>query len=274
VAFTDRRSLQSAAYADPAKLAARQAIYAYVDRPWPSDGGRVLGALGGIGRSLRDDELVVDVGCGNGNDARDLRRAGFTGTIVGADLSVGMLTSVDGVVSGAVQADAGALPLRDGAADVGLAMHMLYHCPSIEAAVAELRRVVRRAGGVLVVSTNSLDHLRELRAWWTAALSSVIGSPVSPWETAATRFSLEEGATVLAGSFDHVEVQRADNRLLVPDVEPVVAYVESTRDLSGAGLADDVWAAAIAELRRSLEVRLAADGALSLTVVKGVFVCR
>lgn len=111
--LTDREALQSAAYANPSKLAARQAIYRYVEHPWPSDGGRVLGALG---RPLRGDGLVVDVGCGNGNDARDLRRSGFEGTILGADLSAGMLRSVEGIVSAAVQADAAALPLADSAA--------------------------------------------------------------------------------------------------------------------------------------------------------------
>jgi SAM-dependent methyltransferase len=268
MAFTDRSSLQSAAYADPTKLAARQAIYAFVEHPWPSDAGRVLGAI-----DLRGDEVVVDVGCGNGNDARDLRRAGFAGTILGVDLSIGMLRAVADVVSAPVQADAAALPFPTGSADVALAMHMLYHCPDVAAAVAELRRVVR-PGGALVVSTNSLDHLRELREWWTAAVSATVGRAVEPWRTAATRFSLEDGADVLRRSFDDVRVHRADNRLLLRAAEPLVAYVDSTRELSGGGIDDATWTAALAMFRRDAEAKLATEGVLALTAVKGLFVCR
>ena len=267
--FSDRRLLRSAAYADDAKLSARQAIYRFLERPWPSAEGRVLAAV-----SLRGDELVADVGCGNGNDARDLLAAGFGGTIVACDLSVGMLRTVAPLGVPVVNADAGAVPLRDGAADVALAMHMLYHCPDIPAAVAELRRVVR-AGGSLLVSTNARAHLQELREHWTAALSTVLGSPVEPWRAATERFPLEDAAAVLATSFGDVDVQRTDNRLLVPDPEPAVAYVESTRDLSGAAITDDrVWTAAIAELRARLADVIAAEGALALTVVKGVLVAR
>ncbi|HUP84658.1 MAG TPA: class I SAM-dependent methyltransferase [Acidimicrobiales bacterium] len=266
--LADRQRLRSAAYVDDTKLAARQAIYRFAERPWPSDGGRVLGAV-----TLRGDEVVVDVGCGNGNDIRDLQRSGFGGTILGLDLSVGMLATVAPLGVPLANADAATLPLREGAADVALAMHMLYHCPDIAATVAELRRVVRR-DGTLVVSTNSRAHFHELRAHWTASLSEASGIAIDPWQSAAERFSLEDAPAVLAASFEDVRLERTDNRLLVPSVEPVVAYVESTRDLSGHDVTDEVWAAAIELLRAQVESVIAEDGALELTVVKGVLVAR
>ena len=266
--FSDRQLLRSAAYADDAKLSARQAIYRFIERPWPSEGGRVLGAI-----PLRGDERVVAVGCGNGNDVRDLLAAGFAGSIVGFDLSVGMLATVAPLGVPVVNADAAALPLREGTIDVALAMHMLYHCPDIAETVRELRRVLR-AGGSLVVSTNARAHLQELRAMWTDVLSAVVGAPREPWRTSTERFPLEDAPGVLGAAFDDVVVQRSDNRLLVPEVEPVVAYVESTRDLSGHGVPDDVWSAAVAELRNRVGSVIAAEGALALSVVKGVVVAR
>jgi SAM-dependent methyltransferase len=268
VRFTDRDALRSAAYADDAKLSARQAIYRYIERPWPSEDGRVLGAI-----RLRGDEVVADVGCGNGNDVRDLQRAGFGGTVVGFDLSVGMLRTVAPLGIGVVNADAAALPLRDGAVDVALAMHMLYHCPDILATVAELRRIVRPSGA-LVVSTNARAHLQELRELWTAALTDAAGAPLQPWATATEQFSLEDAPAVIEASFEHVDVQRIDGRLLVPEVEPIVAYIESTRDLSGHGVSDEVWEAGIERLRRRVRSEIASSGALALTVVKGVVVAR
>ena len=254
--FTDRTALLSSAYADDAKLAARQAIYQYVERPWPSDGGRVLGAI-----TLRGDERVVDVGCGNGNDTRDLLRSGFGGPLLACDLSVGMLRTVQPLGAPVVNADAAALPLRTACADVALAMHMLYHCPDIPAAVAELRRVVR-PGGTLVVSTNSVGHLRELADAW--------GHP--GWGEGPSRFSLEDGGTILATAFSQVELQRTDNRLLIPDVEPVVAYIESLRD-AWEDRVDD-WQASVAALRERVGEAIRRDGAFAVSITKGVFVCR
>jgi SAM-dependent methyltransferase len=266
--MADQQLLRSAAYADDRKLAARQAIYRFIERPWPSDGGRVLGAV-----SLAGDEVVLDVGCGNGNDVRDLLAAGFGGPIVGFDLSVGMLRTVQPLGVPVANADAAALPVRDGAADVALAMHMLYHCPDIAATIAELRRVVRM-GGTLVVSTNARAHLQELRALWTSALSDALGSAIEPWRSAAERFSLEDAPRLIGASFDDVDVQRTDNRLLVTEVEPAVAYVDSTRDLSGHGVSDGVWGAALDVLRSRVRSCIEAEGALALTIVKGVVVGR
>jgi SAM-dependent methyltransferase len=266
--MSDRVVLRTAAYADDAKLSARQAIYRFIERPWPSDGGRVLGAI-----SLDGDETVVDVGCGNGNDVRDLQAAGFGGTILGFDLSVGMLQTIQPLGVPVTNGDAAALPLRDGAADVALAMHMLYHCPDIAATVVELRRVVRR-GGALVVSTNARAHLQELRALWTAVLSEVLGSAIEPWRSSAERFSLEDAPAVIGTAFDDVAVQRTDNRLLVTEVEAVVAYVASTRDLSGLGITDAGWDAALESLRARVASVIDSEGALGLTVVKGIVIGR
>ena len=59
---------------------------------------------------------------------------------------------------------ADALPLRTGSVDAALAMHMLYHLPRPEAGLAELRRVLR-PGGRLVVSTNDDPVDGDLLEW-------------------------------------------------------------------------------------------------------------
>jgi SAM-dependent methyltransferase len=164
------------------------------------------------------------------------------------------------------------LPLATGSVDVALSMHMLYHCPDVAAAVRELRRVVRR-GGALVASTNSATHLSELGAAWTTALAEAGSISGRRWGEGPARFSLEDGGEVLATAFTSVELQRTDNRLLIPDVEPVVAYIESVRDLYD-GDRPGVWEAAIEVLRERVGDEIRRSGAFAVSITKGVFVCR
>ena len=83
-------------------------------------------------------------------------------------------------------ADATALPLRDGVADLALAPHMLYHVPDPADALRELRRVTRPGGRVVIV-LNGAGHLRELRAAVAAASATTRGhaASASPSTTAS-----------------------------------------------------------------------------------------
>jgi len=53
-----------------------------------------------------------------------------------------------------IAGDAQWLPFADASFDCILAMHMLYHVPDRDLAIAEMRRVLR-PGGVLLALTNS-----------------------------------------------------------------------------------------------------------------------
>ena len=156
--------LRDVQYRTDANLAARQSIYAYqhprIDLP-----ARVLDLAAPAAR-----ETVADVGCGNGAYLVELARRGFAGRVLGLDMSPGMLdaarqrlslASAGPPAAGGVAllaADATALPLPDGAADLALAMHMLYHVPDPSQAVRELRRVTH-PGGRAVIGLNGRDHL-------------------------------------------------------------------------------------------------------------------
>jgi len=120
---------------------------------------------------------------------------------------------------GLLAADATALPLRDGVADLTLALHMLYHVPDPSQALRELRRVTRPGGRVIIV-LNGPDHLRELRAIVAEARGDEI------WGQ-RERLRLD-GGEVLAGRY-FSSVTRHDfvSELRIPDPEPVADYVRS-----------------------------------------------
>ena len=150
--WSDQKFLLGVQYADDRNLAARQSIYAFrqpaVDFP-----AQVIDVVQPGGQ-----EVVADVGCGNGGYLAEFARRGHRGPVLGVDLSPGMLhaaraRAVRLPAACLLAGDAARLPFRRGSSDLTLAMHMLYHVPEPAAAVRELRRVTR-AGGTVVIGLN------------------------------------------------------------------------------------------------------------------------
>ena len=98
----------------------------------------------------RAGAVLVDAGCGGGLLAPHVERLGYRH--VGVDLRRSGLehSAARGVTP--VHGDVTALPLADGAADVVVAGEILEHVTDLQAAVAELCRVLR-PGGLLVLDT-------------------------------------------------------------------------------------------------------------------------
>lgn len=100
--------------------------------------------------AVRAGAVLVDAGCGGGLLAPHVRRLGYRH--VGVDVRRSGLeqSAARGVTP--VTGDVTALPLADGAADVVVAGEILEHVADLPAAVAELCRVLR-PGGLLVLDT-------------------------------------------------------------------------------------------------------------------------
>lgn len=118
-------------------------------------------------------QVVVEVGCGTGfYSVEAARRVGSSGRLVCLDLQAQMVWHARGRVestglsAGFVQANAHALPLRDGSVDHVFLIGVLGEIPDQEAALAEVRRVLR-GGGRLSISEQLPDPdfvtLRRLR---------------------------------------------------------------------------------------------------------------
>jgi 2-polyprenyl-6-hydroxyphenyl methylase/3-demethylubiquinone-9 3-methyltransferase len=98
----------------------------------------------------RSGELLVDVACGGGLFAPHAAARGYTH--VGVDLSAsGLQVARDRGVT-VVRGDATRLPVRDAAADVVVAGEVLEHVPDLPGVVAEVCRVLR-PGGLVVIDT-------------------------------------------------------------------------------------------------------------------------
>jgi ubiquinone/menaquinone biosynthesis C-methylase UbiE len=103
-------------------------------------------------RFLVPCERLLEVGCGTGLYLSELQQ--LAGLVVGLDLSEGMLKKARGLL---VLADAEHLPFKDGAFDQVLSITALQNFPEPLLALAEMNRVLR-SGGRLVLSSLKKKH--------------------------------------------------------------------------------------------------------------------
>jgi SAM-dependent methyltransferase len=215
---------------------------------------------------------VLEVGCGSGRLWRENQHrlpAGWALTL--SDLSAGMLREAHQQRrAGAppvhfVVSDVQALPFAAGCFEAVIANHMLYHVPHRAVAYREICRVLK-PGGRLYAATSSHDHMRELDELMTlfrpaGSQRLETGSRLSD-RRLRTGFNLEHGAAELAQWFSCVTLHRYDDALVVPEVEPLVAYVRSTGYLT-----ED----AVARFQRHVAALIARDGSIHIRKDGGMF---
>lgn len=110
---------------------------------------------------------VLDVGCGTGLSGRALRGRGFTGRLVGLDISEESLRLARdaGAYDHVEPADLSQpLPVGDGAYDGLVCVGVMTYLPETESVWRELARVVRPGGRIVVTQREDLWEPRACRA--------------------------------------------------------------------------------------------------------------
>ena len=107
----------------------------------------------------------LDAGCGKGRFAAVVQKHYPDASVHGLDLSIEMLRYVPPEV-GRCAGTLTALPFADGAFDAAWATESLEHAVEIERAVAELCRVVRPGGRVLIIDKNAEQFGRLATPEW------------------------------------------------------------------------------------------------------------
>jgi len=108
----------------------------------------VLAHLGAL-----DGKRVADVGCGKGRFARVLRERYPSASVYGLDLAEAMLARAPSAIHRCI-ATMTALPLADGSCDGAYAIESLEHAVDISTAVAELCRIVKSSGRIVIIDKN------------------------------------------------------------------------------------------------------------------------
>lgn len=146
-------------------------------RPLPPEAAeRVADAVLALTGATAETRLL-EIGVGTGRIALPLARRGCR--LTGVDISREMLAEfrrklgADAPNVEPVEADAAALPFPDGSFAAALAVHVFHLIPAWRAALAEVRRVLR-PGGVLLLGREEHEPsaaLRELNAEWARILA-------------------------------------------------------------------------------------------------------
>jgi SAM-dependent methyltransferase len=193
-------------YAREDNLRARQGLYEETTGPQPWE--VLWEAL--VERAPR---RLLEVGGGPGELAERVQRE-LRATVAFLDISPRMVELARERGVDAQVGDVQQLPFADASFDTVVAAWMLYHVPDLDRAFAEIARVLE-PGGALVAVTNSLGHLRELRA--------LIAYPHAFEET----FNRENGEDHLRRHFTRVERRDADGIVTVRDRAKLEAYRDS-----------------------------------------------
>ncbi|HEX6423982.1 MAG TPA: class I SAM-dependent methyltransferase [Acidimicrobiales bacterium] len=158
---------------------------------WGVESRLLRAALAGAGHGR-----VLDVGCGTGRSSAVLRGPGTH--IVGLDPDPGMLGLALARVDAAILAEGERLPFRDRVFDAAVAVTVLEFVREPAEVLAEMARVTRSPGRILVGALNPRSpwgawHRRELQSepWRTARFLS--GRDLVRLGAAHGRVSLAEG---------------------------------------------------------------------------------
>jgi SAM-dependent methyltransferase len=261
----DKEYLRESQYKDPTNLNARIALhtkYTRADEPWyPWLAGRI---------EWPEGAEVLEVGCGSGAlwagvapflpDLRLTLTDLSEGMVAAAERAVEPLTNVE--LTETCACDVQELPFADGAFDVAVANHMLYHVPDPLLAAAELARVLR-PGGVLLAATNGPRHLEAIAELSRLALGW------SPLDFSDRRFGKSTGEAILASRFGSVRWDQHPSTVACTSPDDLIAFIVSTA--AGREASPDQ--------RRALDDAVAArfrqnGGVLRTTTDTGCFVAR
>jgi malonyl-CoA O-methyltransferase len=142
-------------------------------------------------------KVAADIGSGKGRFARIVKDRNPQATVIALDIAETMLqrvpTDIERVAASMTQ-----LPLATASADGAYAIESLEHAVDIEAAVAELTRIVKPGGKIVIIDKNAKQwgklETPSWERWFEKAeierllkrhCSSVSSRPISYWEDVA-----------------------------------------------------------------------------------------
>lgn len=159
-------------------------------------------------------------------------------------------------------ADVEKIPYESDSFDVVTANHVLFYAGDVGQACKEIHRVLKPRG-IFVCGTYGSSHMKEVSQLVQKFDDHIILSAEHLYE----RFGKENGYGILEPYFDEIEWRQYEDYLVVPEPEPLIAYVLSCHGNQGQYLPDRY-----SEFRSY--VRKKTKDGFRITKDAGVFVCK
>ena len=219
--------------------------------------------------NLKSDTKVLELGCGDGELWKENKeKLPEQIELYLTDISEGMLRDARREIGVRDKrfyfqtADAGKIPYEDNMFDVVTANHVLFYCEDISQACKEIRRVLK-PGGIFVCGAYGSNHMKEVSQLVQKFDEHIILSAEHLYE----RFGKENGFDILKPYFDKIEWRQYEDYLIVPEPEPLIAYVLSCHGNQGQYLPNRY-----SEFRGY--VRKKTKDGFKITKDAGVFICK
>lgn len=223
--MTDSQYLNKVQYKNPENLNARILIHSKFSTGNENWADFIFRHL-----LLKPEMKILALGCGNATQWRENQQK-FPPDVKFflTDLSHGMLVTAKDPLKKdnrftLMACNSENIPFLACQFDRVTANHMLYHVPHIDQAFTEVARVIR-PNGILMAATNGETHMQELYD-----LVHAFEPSYTQEDAKHTRFSLENGASILSKVFPAVMRIDYDSNLWVTDAVLLTDYVYSMWD--------------------------------------------
>ena len=224
---------------------------------------------------LKGNERILDVGCGPGRYYNYLNEKYPDISYFGLDFSAGMMQNHN-ASDQLVRAPMNDIPFPDNSFDIVMANHVIYLAPNVEAVLEETKRVLK-PGGLFITATNSITTMPQFRELFRRAIL-LVSPPGMSREVKVPmglhqRFALENGARMLARHYYAVVRYDMPSAFVFDEVDPIMDYLESTRDTREPQLPGSVsWDQVMLIMREQLSNLIATLDKLVVDKLSGVLV--
>ena len=220
--------------------------------------------------AIRPDDLVLDVGCGNGESTCEAARVAVNGAALGIDLSAQMVrtararASREGLTNASfVQGDAQVHSFTAQGFDLALSRFGLSFLANQVAALTNIRAALRRGGRLVMISWRSASDNE-----WISSLRQALLPDAGPIEGSADapgpfRHAVpdEVAAILTAAQFDDINIEPLDTPFVVGrDSEHAFAMLTPLFGWMVAGLDEAAAAMAFERMRETLRAHETPQG--------------
>lgn len=179
--------------------------------------------------NVKNRMRILEIGCGDGTLWKhNMNMIPDDVEIVLSDISEGMLRDARRTLDVERKGfdykvfDCHEIPYENESFDLVVANHVLFYCENIGQVCGEIQRVLKK-NGRLVCATYGSSHMKEISDLVQGFDERIVLSAEKLYE----KFGRENGRQILESHFTNVVWKQYEDYLVVPEPEPLIAYVLS-----------------------------------------------